>query len=277
MPRAASLWSRIRRRATPVIALAGLFLLLVLAFGFGWDTAFAVVIFALLGYQALVEIIDERVARLAWPRRSDDELAPPNVPKPRVWTFTPRWSVPFVQGLAEAQGFKYSRDEIEAADRWVIERLKVEEFADRVRIHQWLVTASGTGRHYEWDDRFIEVSRGDERERLARSAIWTLDLEKVWSNGSCQLRMSAPWLWEPRTTGARTRPRSMLRLVLWLDSWRPTDDCAQPHQVIFDVPVDRVTLDEQAQAGVIEGGDDSWHTKHGEGSDWEWSWWLNVR
>jgi hypothetical protein len=254
------------------------------SFSFGdfrFETAFATVFFVVLGYSTVVALIDERVAtwvsRSVWPKQSNDELGPPYIAKPRVWTFTPRWSVPFVQSLAEAQGFKHSRDEIEAAGSWFLQWLKVEEFADRVRIHQWLVTASGIGRHYEWDDRVIDVSRGDERDRLVRSAIWTLDLEKKWSEGSCQLRLSAPWLWEPRTSGARTRPRSTLRLVLWVDSRRPADDRPLPPQVIFDVPLDRVALDEQAQTGVVEAGDGSWHTKHGEGEDWEWSWSLGVR
>jgi hypothetical protein len=95
--------------------------------------------------------------------------------------------------------------------------------------------------------------------------LWTLDLEKAWTKGRYRLRLSAPW----------SAPDA-LRFVLWLDVWTPSDDTPAPPQVIYDVPLDRDTLDAQAQDGIIEGGHDSWQDERGKRSDWVSSWSLSV-
>jgi hypothetical protein len=80
--------------------------------GWSWSTAATVVLMAAVllvaAHQVIVKMIEERIGRWAWPRRSEDETLepPPQVPAPRVWTFSFRWAVPCVVDLVQSRGFR---------------------------------------------------------------------------------------------------------------------------------------------------------------------------
>src|SRR4030095_2253348 len=137
-------------------------------------------------YYVVCTLIDERIARWTWPRASDqDDSTPPRVPEARIWTFTFRWTVPFVESLLTARGIPCTRDMIMSRDKLVIESIKIEEFMGRARLHLWSIAAdSSPGSYYYWEDRprlatWLLSKTPLNRDDLLRDSIWSLDFTEL--------------------------------------------------------------------------------------------------
>src|SRR5437867_500243 len=109
-------WIRWRYLAVRLAALLALAFFLRFQAGWTWDSTATAVILVFFAYQFVVVVIDERIARSTWPHASafqTEDLPPPHVAVPRIWTFYFRFSVPWIVRVVSQRGFPYSRQTLE--------------------------------------------------------------------------------------------------------------------------------------------------------------------
>lgn len=202
---------------------------------------------------------------------------------PRVWRLIFRPTSKFLDRFAAgppADGGWTTLMKLDSTTRYLA-RLKIEEYAGRIRIHRWL-TGPDEGLDYlsyEWWD----VPQRDW-VRSSRSPLH--DAEHFWSYSTDMMRgvLRLSGLWQQDHRGKR----HYLKVVLWFDSLDRQDTPVPESDVVFEIPLDPGLLDDErgikkfvrgkprkaSEALPYPGNEERWENRRGEGSEFEWEWHL---
>jgi len=262
---------------------------------------------SLIGVFVLGLFVARELARDAVQRWSERYISPGidgdySIVNPRVWTFELSLSKAFIQEVADNLSNRLSTHKIkdsmplggwstpDYAWRETLEKLVIEEYPHKVRVHRWLVTG-------EQEDSCTSLYKWFDLEATGL----TLQFEK---HGGCVL-----WAYDTDTRGGAlslsgswerdaTKKRVYFQLTLWVDHWsyRVQTGMEQipPSDVIFQIPLDPGRLcDERGQLVYVrgEGGrefkagemrpfpydEEKWNGKSGEGSEFRWEWFLHMK
>jgi hypothetical protein len=298
-------WSIRKRYAVEFIRRWQVFLLwaiigaLVLRFNAGLSWSFiSVFLFGLFGARLLAEDVVQR-----W---SEKYISPSmgggiSFANPCVWTFELRLTTSFLEEVSAQLSHRLSEYK-EVTDRLspsflksfhatsaLLQKLVVEEYPSRVRIHLWLVSDSEPHEpRYDWFDLGNSIGPWKFDTGGGRH-LWAYAGDAM-VGGS--LSLSGSWEWDA------SKKRKFFQLTLWVDhevvrGLKKETKQIPPADLIFQIPLEPWRLcDEQGQTVYVPGknraykaGDvdpfpydeDTWEANSGEGSNWRWSWHLHMK
>jgi hypothetical protein len=202
---------------------------------------------------------------------------------PRVWTFELHLTKTFLQEITAKVSGKTDHLLAHAFrnEEEFLQKLVIDEYINRLRVHRWLVSASN-GARYDWFD--IDKSSG---------RCWNFDKNEgccIWNYASkemteAELTLSCSWERDVTTK------RPYLQLVLWIRHWEKSD-ASVPSNVIFKVPLEPGRLcDERGQTVYVRGqggrefkagdlemfpyNEDNWDS--GKDNESRLSWYLGMK
>lgn len=194
----------------------------------------------------------------------------------RVWRFHFQFTLPFLERCVTTHGFEYRPEchQQPRFDEWkLLERMKIEEYPDRARVHCWFVPVIGRiTPNYDWFDRTPPVIREDWLlfEMARATAINAKASPRVWSFPFTDvIGGSGIYTWNlSLITNGPSRPyyRS---LILWDSSTCYADRQRDACSVIFRVP-----LNEEALKEYEEWAERSWRAQS-HVKEWDWEWYLS--
>ena len=233
---------------------------------------------------------------------------------PRVWEFTFGFSVRFLAGFLASRGVSVEPSCFDGGkntpDFRVISRFRIEEYANRLRVHRWRESGGGIGWGYtedlpyywfdadsNWSDLWKDVIKvvSDEKEppRTTENVPGLITLS---GSEPCHIILG---LLNERTWAIRRR--GPLELVLWIrepsrnnrileDEWALDpygSSCRSylednPQDIIFRVPLDVELLgdhdaDPWDEPGrICKTGAGEWTYRSVREKQREWEWWVSL-
>lgn len=270
----------------------------VLHFGAGLSWSFISIF--LLGLFAAQELAYDVVQR--W---SERYLLPGvaggiSIVHPRVWTFRLEVTNTLIEEVSAQLSIRFSEHKeitedispaLRNATSNLLQKLVIEKYPDRVRVHLWLVPASeaeSLGACYDWFD--VDFSQAARFEKRGGRQLWAYATDAMVGGSLC---LSGSWEWDT------TKKRDFFQLTLWVDHWVVRELVEKtrqipPTDIIFKIPLEPGRLcDEQGQTVYVQGkggreykagevepfpyDEETWEYKSAEGSEWRWSWYLHMK
>lgn len=225
-----------------------------------------------------------------------------SIANPRVWTFKLLLTKTLIEEVSAQLSNRFSehkevtdlllpslRKSLNATSE-LLQKLVIEEYPSRVRVHLWLVSDSEShAPRYDWFD--LDSSAGPywKFDDGGGRHLWAYAADAMVGGA---LSLSGSWEWDS------SKKRKFFQLTLWVDhevvrSLKKETGQIPPTDLIFKVPLEPGRLcDEQGQTVYMPGKDraykagevdpfpydeDTWEYKSGEGSEWRWSWYLHMK
>lgn len=170
---------------------------------------------------------------------------PRSIVYPRLWRFKFEWSKKFLEGLLAKRGLAFKFDaagkEATRFDRDFLAELRLEEYANRLRIHRWLLPPNGTAVHprYDWYDIPDYWSILHWNTTLSKSLmLWSYEFTRPYAERHDAARLSLVPCFDEKTKQASPR------LVLWLEQQMRHPGghmetvAAEGDEILFDIPLD---------------------------------------
>lgn len=202
---------------------------------------------------------------------------------PRVWTFELRLTNAFIQEVGVKLSGKPDSlvGDCLANDGELLNKLVIDEYLNRLRVHRWLVSESNGSRYDMFD---IDKSCGGywDFDKHKGCQLWAYETSAM-SDG--ELSLSCSWERDP----AQKRP--YLQLILWLHCWDDQRD-KPARDIVFKIPLEPGRLcDEEGKLVYVQGqggrefkaGDlelfpydeDNW--KSSDDAESPWRWYLHMK
>lgn len=297
-------WAILKRYAVGFIRRWQVFLLwatigaLVLRFNAG--VSWSLISVFLFGLFVARLLADDAVQRWSESYISPGMVGGLSLANPRVWTFKLRLTKIFIEEVSAQLSNRLSEHK-EVTDLLVpslrksfnatselLQKLVIEEYPSRVRVHLWLVSDSESHEpHYDWFD-------------LSTETHWKFDDgggRRLWAYAAHDmvggsLSLSGSWEWDS------SKKRKFFQLTLWVDhevvrSLKKETKQIPPTDLICKIPLEPGRLcDEQGRTVYVPGkaraykagevdpfpyDEDMWEYESGEGSHWRWSWDLHMQ
>jgi len=238
---------------------------------------------------------------------------------PRVWRFEFGFSVRFLAGFLASRGVSVEPSFFEGGkntrDFRVISRFRIEEYANRLRVHRWRESGGGVGwgspedLPYDWfdaDSRWFDLWKdiikvvSDEKEppRTTENVPGLITLS---GSDPCKIILSGSDLLNER------RRRSPLELVLWIQEPSRSNGIqwdlepigggesgylkANPEDIIFRLPLDVELLGDHVvdpdydvypwegscePGRICKTGAGKWAYRSVREKQREWEWWVSL-
>ena len=200
--------------------------------------------------------------------------------RPAVWTLRFSLSRRYLEGFLAERGVGFRFDEEPGrGSRTFPDRLIIESFSDRLRIHRWLVPAGGgaASPKYDWFDT----------PRPGEALLWSLPLsDAAGTKPSSAVKLSVLF------AGDKTSNRLFRKLTLWLDRGTPRMPVGPfptipSVDIVFEVPLDAQLLgdspgDPARQRRTIcridaRADGHTWACYAGREELFDWGWSLHLR
>lgn len=213
----------------------------------------------------------------------------------RAFTYGPsclgvqfRFAEGYVEALLAKRGVNFTFRDVtpEASDEHsLLLTLKIDEYANRVRVHRWQVPLGTSVKlpGYDWFDMQNVDWLYDDASPRRKRPLWSfefsppfaLDKDAPMADVWCQWNLTGTWRYD------RARQHPFLELSLWFDEHRrgehyDEDAPLSEADVLFRVPLDPVVLAQDASVQQGEGLRHDWSRRVGSGAAFEWEWYLEL-